>query len=264
MALAKKNGARIKVIARPDDHDWTSRILDGIDKNTAVVALANCLWTDGSRVDLVAVGEKARAVGAGFVVDGTQSVGAMGCDVCAIKPDFLVVSSYKWLFGPYSLGFLYADKRHHGGEPLEYNWITRAGSEDFSNLIKYTEEYHDGARRFDMGARSHINIIPMAIPALEQLIKWDPEYIQKTLSVMTDAVEENGKMLGLIPVPKKYRVGHIVGLRFPKGVPQGLIDQLHREKIFISVRDDAIRVSPHLYNSLSEVERLFSVMKKFF
>jgi selenocysteine lyase/cysteine desulfurase len=48
------------------------------------------------------------------------------------RPDFLVVSSYKWLLGPYSVGFLYAGEEYREGTPLEHNWINRRGSENFS------------------------------------------------------------------------------------------------------------------------------------
>jgi selenocysteine lyase/cysteine desulfurase len=261
---AKKTGAALKMVARPSDYDWTPAILDAIGRNTAVVALPLCHWTDGSRVDVSAVSERAKSVGAALVMDATQSAGAMPIDVKTFKPDFLVASCYKWLFGPYSLGFLYVDSKHHGGEPLEYGWMSRAGSEDHANLVRYTDDYQAGARRFDMGERSQLNTMPIAVAGMEQILKWGVDAIQKTLAAKTDRVEERARALGLNPVPKKNRVGHIVGLRFPKGMPDGLLETLNFKKVYVSVRGDAIRVSPHVYNTDADVERLFEVLKSLF
>lgn len=261
---AKKTGAVVKTVARPADHDWSPAILQAIGPKTAVVAIPLCHWTDGSRIDANAVAESAKSVGAALVIDATQSAGAMPIDVKVLRPDFLVASSYKWLFGPYSLGFLYADPKHHAGEPIEYGWMSRSGSDDHANLVRYTDDYQKGARRFDMGERSQLNTMPIAVTGMEQILKWGTDAIQKTLSAKTDLIEERARALGLSPVPKKYRVGHVVGLRFPKGMPAGLLETLHFKKVYVSVRGDAIRVSPHLYNTDADVEKLFEVLKTLF
>src|SRR5581483_5991752 len=115
---------------------------------TAVVTVSNCHWTDGSLIDLYRVGERARQVGAAFVVDASQSLGAYPVDVARAQPDFLVTVGYKWLMGPYGLSYLYVAPRwRERGVPIEESWLTRAGSEDFARLVDYTESYRDGARR---------------------------------------------------------------------------------------------------------------------
>src|SRR5947207_3095806 len=73
--------------------------------------------------------------GAVFIVDASQSLGALPLDVAALRPDAVVAVGYKWLLGPLGLGYLYLDPKFHDGEPLEENWIARVGAEDFSRLI---------------------------------------------------------------------------------------------------------------------------------
>ena len=111
-------------------------------------------WTDGSLIDLAAVSARAQDVGARLVIDGSQSIGAMPLDVGALQPDFVVTVGYKWLLGPFGLGYLYVAEQHRNGEPIEHNWIVRSGSEDFARLIDYRDTYQPGARRFDVG-RAH-------------------------------------------------------------------------------------------------------------
>ena len=108
-------------------------------------------WTDGTRFDLEAIGRRAREVGAALVIDGTQSVGALPFDVAAIQPDALVCATYKWLMGPYSMGFAYLGPRFDDGEPLEETWIGRAGSENFKELVNYRDDYQPGARALRRG-----------------------------------------------------------------------------------------------------------------
>jgi selenocysteine lyase/cysteine desulfurase len=105
--LARRTGAHVVTLERPEDGDWTRVVLQALDERTAVVALPHCHWTDGARVDLVRVGARAREVGAALAVDATQSLGALPLDVAEVQPDVLAVASYKWMMGPYSLGFLY-------------------------------------------------------------------------------------------------------------------------------------------------------------
>jgi selenocysteine lyase/cysteine desulfurase len=171
-AAAAASGAEVLTVARPADGDWTAAVATAVDERTAVVAVPQCHWTDGSIVDLVAVGAAAREVGAALVVDATQSFGAVPFDVAAVQPDFLVTAGYKWLLGPYSLGYLYVAPHRRDGVPLEHNWITRAGSEDFAALVDYRDEPAPGARRYDVGERSNFVLVPMALAALEQILAW--------------------------------------------------------------------------------------------
>jgi selenocysteine lyase/cysteine desulfurase len=77
MRLAHEKNAAVKTVQRPEDSDWTLAVLEAIDTSTAIVAVQNCHWTDGTLLDLVQIGDKCRSIGAALVVDGIQSIGAM-------------------------------------------------------------------------------------------------------------------------------------------------------------------------------------------
>ena len=258
--LAERTGAAVVTVARPADHDWTRAVLEVIDERAAVVAVPQCHWTDGGLLDLARVGERAHAAGAALVVDATQSAGAYPLDVAHLQPDFLVAASYKWLLGPYSLGFLYVAPRHRDGRPLELNWITRADSEDFASLVDYHDAYQPGARRFDVGERSNFALMPMAVAALRQLLEWRVENIRETLGAMTGQIERAARRLGLEPVPADHRVDHLLGIRSSRPLPPDLPERLAAEQVNVSVRGQSIRVSPHVYNTEEDIRRLASVL----
>lgn len=262
---AADSGASLRIVRRAEavagpGIDWTSAIAAAIGGQTAILALPHCLWTDGSLVDLVRVGALARAHGAALVLDLTQSAGALAFDVAAVQPDFMVAAAYKWLLGPYSLGFLYAAPHRQNGRPIEENWIIRTGSEDFARLVEYADDYQPGARRYDMGERSSFHLMPVAVAALEQILGWDVRRIAATLAARNRTIAARAAGLGFTALPDDCRAGHFLGIRRPGGVPEGLLAKLAAQQVFVSVRGDSIRVTPHLYNDDEDVERFFDAL----
>lgn len=259
---AAECGARIVTVPRPADSRWTDAVLEAIDETTAVAALPNCHWTDGTRIDLVAVGKRLREVGAALVVDVTQSAGVMPLSVREMQPDFLVTTAHKWLLGPYSYGFCYVSPKWHDGVPLEENWLNREGSEDFSRLVDYREGYQPGARRYDVGEASNFILSPMAEAALGQILEWGVANIAETLGALTGEIAEMAVKRGFsVPAPA-VRAPHMIGISLPDGLPSDLVSRLAAEKVYVSVRGDAIRISPHLYNDRSDAERLFEILDR--
>jgi selenocysteine lyase/cysteine desulfurase len=261
LRLAREAGAEVRMVGPGEGggrgRRWNERILEAIDQDTGVVALAPVHWTDGTRFDLEAVGTRAREVGASFVIDGTQAVGGLPFDVPALQPDALIVAGYKWLLGPYSIGLGYFGPRYQDGAPLEETWIAREGSEDFRALVDYQEEYQPGAIRFDVGERSNFILLPMLVAALRLLQEWGPERIQEyTIALSRDLLLE-AETLGYTLEEDHYRVGHLFGIRTPEGLEMaGLNAALHEENISASLRGSALRVSPHVYNDMADVAAL--------
>ena len=258
---ARECGADIRTLPRPADDDWTRCILEALDERVAVAALPHVHWTDGALIDLERVGARCREVGAALVVDGTQSVGALPFDVAAVRPDFLVVATYKWLLGPYAAGYLYVAPHRHDGTPIEHNWADRARSEDFTGLVDYRDAFQPGARRYDVGERGNFHLLPMANAALRQLLEWGVGNIQETIRIRTRSIAEHVGALGIRTLPEERRAGHYLGLRFSGGVPAGLTERLAAERVYVSGRGrDALRVTPHLWVNDEDEARFLAVL----
>lgn len=256
--LAAVSGAVIGTVKREGGESWAEAILRTMDDRTGLVAIPNCHWTDGSFIDLELVSRKVREVGARLVIDASQSLGAYPLDVRKIQPDFVVAVGYKWLLGPYNLGYLYAAPAYHSeGSPIEWSWMVKEGSDDFTRLVDYTEDYKPGARRFDAGEFASFIHIPMAKAALEQILAWGVENIHETLSVLTRTIVQQAGEVGLEVAPGES-VGHMIGVRMPQERIAGLQKKLAENKIYISFRGSNMRIAPHLYNDMGDVERLFA------
>ena len=260
--LADETGAALKVVAWPENNDWTAAVLDSLTADVAIAALPHVQWTSGGRLDLVRIGEVCRKIGAALVLDLTQSLGALPFGVRDVQPDFAVAASYKWLLGPYSIGLLYVAPKWQGGIPLEENWIQRADARDFASLILYTENYDAGARRFDMGERSNFALLPAAVCAMKQLLQWEVAQISETAGALNRQLASAAAKVGFFAPAEPWRAPHYLALRRKAGIPKELPEMLAREKVFVSVRGSSIRVTPHVYNTVEDCERLVACLRR--
>ncbi len=251
----RRTRAEIRTVGRGPD--WSARLLDAIDRHTAVVAVDAVHWTDGTRFDLAAIGARAREVGAVFVVDATQSIGAEPINVCVLQPDVLVTATYKWLMGSLGIGFAYFGPRFDNGAPVEENWLSRGGSDDFRRLAEYRDDYRPGAARYDVGGRANFILPAMAAAALELILTWDPARIAAYCRALNGPLVDAARALG-------YTVGdvsHIVGLRLPAGRDTASIERkLADHRVFVSLRGSAVRVSPNVYNTPDDIAALVAAL----
>jgi selenocysteine lyase/cysteine desulfurase len=257
---ARETGAIFHEVEIQEGLSATDAVLGAIGERTAIAALPNVLWTNGALVDLVKVRQRCDEVGAALVLDLTQSAGAMVTDFAKIRPDFAVVANYKWMLGPYSTGFLYVAESHRAGRPLEEGWITRKGGQNFAQLTENSEEFEAGAVRYDMGERANFALLPGVICALEQLLSWGIDNIQTTLALRNRDLCMRLDDIGLKTTRDEYRGPHFIGAQIPDGTRDDLLEVLASKQIFLSQRNRALRITPHLWNDQTDFDRLIRAL----
>lgn len=256
---AKTNVKLITVKAGSDNRGATlnENLLEQITPQTRLVSISHVHWADGTKFDLVKLRKKTKEVGALLVIDGTQSIGALPFDITEIQPDALICSGYKWLLGPYSIGMAYFGPIFDDGIPIEENWINRQNSENFAGLVNYRSEYQPKARRYAVGEHSNFILVPMLDAAINQLLTWEPENIQRYCHEISAGPIGKLNQLGLVIEDEAFRASHLFGLRLPAHVNiQKLGEKLKEEQIFISIRGNAIRVAPNVYNDEQDMNKL--------
>jgi selenocysteine lyase/cysteine desulfurase len=260
-AFTRRTGSELVTVARTPGRTWTEAVLSHLNKGTAIVAIPNVHWTDGTLLDLRAIGNAARAIGAKLVIDASQSLGAVPFDVESIRPAFLVAVGYKWLLGPFGLGYLYVAPEYRQWSPLEENWIVRNGAEDFARLVDYTDQYARGSRRFDVGERTAFECTPMANACLRQILSWGVPNIAATLKRMTARIEQEAPTLGMEIPPSIQRGPHMLGLRLPANALKRAREQMKKSNVYVGIRSDSMRISPHLYTNENDVDRLIEALR---
>jgi len=259
--VATEKGAELVIVGRKAQQNYTETFLDAIDENTSVVAIEPLNWGDGLKVDIDLIGQKAREVGALYLIDGTQYVGAYPYDQMITQPDVLVTSAYKWLLAPYGLSLAYIGEKFDGKKPIEDSWLNRMNSQYFQRLNDYNDTYRPKARRFEVGQSPDFIRIPILNDALRQILKWNPQNIQEQIASLIEQPNHQLRELGCIIEEPENRFSHLYGIGLPDHVS---IDQvkshLATNKISVSYRGDVIRVSPHLYNTADEMSSLVDSM----
>ena len=261
---ADAQGFVIETVLQPDDADWTSAVLAAIERTgappVALASISSVHWSDGGRLDLDKIAAALRQQGARFLIDATQSAGVLAMDVRRLDPDFVIFPTYKWLLGPYGRAFLYVAKRHQDGIPLE-QVATGRRNVRADNAVYFTDtSYVPDARRFDMGERDHFISLEMASIGMEMLAQWGAAAIAERLAMLTERIAEGVGDLGIhVPAPH-VRAPHILSLSFKDGIPNGLVESLATEGIYVAVRLGRMRVSPHVFNDEEDADRFVATL----
>lgn len=254
-------------IAKPDTKEnrgqlWNERILNEINQETAMIVVPNIHWIYGVKFNLAEISKRCKEVGALMIVDATQSVGALDFNVDTIQPDAVICAGYKWLLGPYSIGLAYFGEFFDDGIPVEETWLNRIDSEKFAQLIRYERAYRPFAQRYNAGEYSQFIQLPMLENSLSQILDWGVDAIQEYCKSITQKPLEALMKLGCSLESEAFRGHHLLGISLPEGVDnQGFTEQLLNNKIFISNRGVAIRVSPNVYNTEDDMWALVEVLE---
>lgn len=266
--LANENEAEIITVAPPENtsnrgETWNAMLLDAINDKTRLVAVSHTHWADGTLFNLKALREKTKEVGSLLVIDGTQSVGALPFDIQELRPDALICSSYKWLLGPYALTLGYFGEAFDNGKPIEEAWINRFDSDNFAGLVNYQDQYEAGALRYEAGGRSNFILIPILQAALNTIKRWSIPHINQYLQEITQKPIAKMEEIGCKIESAAYRSSHLFGIRLTEDFDLAKLKNiLEEEKIYVSFRGSAIRVSPYVYNEQQELFKLAEVLKQ--
>ncbi len=266
IAACERSGAAMRTVPRPDNGAnpatrWSKAMVDAIDDATAVVCMSTVHWTDGLLFDVARIARRAKEVGALMVVDATQSLGACSFSYDEIEPDLLLCSTYKWLFGPYQLGFAIVGDRLRNAEPFEHHWSNRANSEDTSKT-GLLHKFRDGARRFDVGGHNNEVALAMLNSSLGQVLEWSADAVQAYCSALMSPLED------YLAASKTYlsagpgqHAAHILGIGGRSEMLDSAIDEMTRRNIIVSRRGSVIRVSPNVYNTPGDIDALIESLE---
>jgi len=252
-------GFTVDTVRQPADADWTSAVLEVIERPGApplsLASISSVHWSDGGMLDLHRIREALRRHGAALLVDATHSVGVIATDVKALDPDFLIFPTYKWVLGPYGRAFVYVAPRHQNGVPLEQTSFGRREVKAENPVYFADTRYLADARRFDMGERDHFISMEMASIGMEMMAQWGSEAIVERLAALTARLADGLRGVAVDVPEARVRAPHILSLRFLDGMPNGLIKRLANENIHVAPRLGRMRISPHVYNDESDIDR---------
>jgi len=267
--VAERNEVKIQIVTAPKDHpngsiSWSQKIIEQINEDTAAIAMGHLHWADGTLFDLKAIRQKTHDYGAAMIIDGTQSIGAFPFDLREIEVDALICSAYKWLLGPYSIGLAYYGPYFDEGAPIENSWLNRKDSDQFEHLAQYQKDYRPKAARYNVGEYSNFINLSILDMGIQQILAWQPQNIQNYCKHLLSEYLPVLESLGCIINKPPQLAHHLFGIRLPGYIDTYKLKQyLDQEKVFISIRANAVRVSLNVYNNKRDFEKLIFCLKKF-
>src|SRR3954469_22275898 len=261
VSRADAQGFTVETIAQPANGDWTSAVLEAIERPgaapLALASISSIHWSDGGMLDMHAIRDALRQHGAALLVDATHGVGVIATDVKSLDPDFLIFPTYKWVLGPYGRAFIYVAKRHQDGVPLEQTSFGRRDVKAENPVYFADTGYLPDARRYDMGERDHFISMEMAAIGMELMAQWGADAVVERLSAMTRRIAEGLAGANNVQIPdERFRAPHILSLGFTGGMPPDLMKTLAGQQIYVAPRLGRLRISPHVYNDEADVDRL--------
>ena len=263
MALERAAGVRLDRVPCHGRLPDEEAIMAALERpGVRVVAVSWVSFATGYRVDLARIGRACRERGIYFVVDAIQGLGPATIDVRACHVDVLACGGQKWLLSPWGTGFVYVrPELVQALEPQAVGWMSVRGSDDFSRLCDYDLTYRDDARRFEVitlpfqefaGLNASLELLfelgPAAVAAhvrglADRIVRWAADRDHVRLVTPDDPARRAG-IVSLAPAD-----------------PAGASRRLTAAGVSHSLREGAIRLSPHCYNTADEVDRALAVME---
>lgn len=251
---------RVPVTAEgwPDEARLLSR-LD--DPKVRVLALSAVQFHTGYRADLGRLGARCRATGTTFVVDAIQALGVLPLDVRETPVDILSCGAQKWLLSPWGSGFLYVHRGWHERlTPPFAGWTAFEGTDDLGRLTGYDDHWLPDARRFELVTLPFQDFAGMNA-SLELLLDLGAAQVAAHVLGLQEPVLDWADRRGVrVTSPRDARRSGMVCLALPE--PSAAHAALRDAGISTSVREGALRISPHAYTTLAEMERVVRTLDR--
>lgn len=231
-----------------------------VDQKTRMIAISHVQFASGFRTDLERLGRAARQHDALLVVDAIQSLGVIPIDVGAELVDVAAGAGHKWLLSPEGVGYLYlSDRARERIQPTLVGWVSVPNPEDYSN---FEQGWNRGALAWETGT-GPAALIHGFKASLDLLHEYGPARIAGFLEELTDHLCDrlSTKPYQIVSSRVAGEKSQIVCIRHREGLSAtALYHRLKQQNIVTAPRGDRVRIAPHLYNTLDEIDQLVSAL----
>ena len=229
-----------------------------VTKKTRILVTSHVQYSTGFKQDLLELGEFCKRKGLVYVVNATQSIGAMPVDVKKSNIDFLVFSGVKWLLTGESLGAIYINKKWH--KKVKWPLAGWRSVKDPMKMDNKSLSFKNSVSRLEAGGPTFQSILVLGrtVDFLSRIGKKD---IEKKIYELDDYLVKRLTELNLeiiTPLDRKHRSGiTVIKVKNPKAVAKKLL----KKKVIVSARKDGLRISVHIYNNEKDINRFIKELK---
>ncbi|MFN9204174.1 MAG: aminotransferase class V-fold PLP-dependent enzyme [Gemmatimonas sp.] len=256
-------GITLDLIPRRDGLPDEDALVAAIEQRPDVVAVV-VSWVQfatGFVADLARIGAACRARGVFFIVDGIQGCGVRPIDLHTVPVDLFASGAQKWQLGPWGTGFVYVRRELITAlQPLDVGWACMKGSTDYTRLTDYAFDLFDDARRFEVVTLAYHDFA-VANAGTALLLELGVDRVAAHLEALGTQVVEWAQARPdvrlVTPADPARRAGV---LAFTGADIAGMAERLRARHVIHTVREGAIRLSPHAYTTRDELETVLRVL----
>ena len=242
----------------PDEGYLLQRIAD---PRVRVLAVSLVQFSNGYAVDLARLSAATRATETFLVVDAIQGIGHHPVDVRATPVDVLSCGAQKWLLSPWGAAFAYVRRELLTAlPPPMVGWMAYEGTDDFSRLTVYADELRSDGRRFEMITLPYQDFAGMNA-SLAMLAEFGAERLGAHARACHAPLLDWARRTGVrVTSPTGMHGSAIVCVAPPE--PADTHRALREAGVVCSLREGSLRFSPHLFNTVSEMERVVEILER--
>jgi selenocysteine lyase/cysteine desulfurase len=262
--MEKREGITLKIVAPSDRFISADDLIGALSPKTRLVSVSMVRFDDGSMIDAARLAAACHAQGALLLLDASQCCGATPMNVTELGVDFIVCAGYKWLLSPYGTGFFWAKSEHIANmRPGPFYWTAAEGASHFASMVMPNPKMAAGARRWDSAeTASYFNLSAMVV-SLELVLRIKPETVATHNRALMELMFERlpkDRCVPASPLDPARRGPYACFAARTAEKTAALYEKLRANNVFVSLREGNLRISPHLFNTERDIDKLIAVV----
>jgi len=262
--LAEQGRLKLRIVEPRGRFITADDFIAAMGPRTRLISASLVRFDDASRLDAKRLAAACRETGTLLLLDASQCVGGLPLDVGELGADFLVAAGYKWLLSPYGTGFFWV--RRALIERLRlgpFYWQALEGAADFHSLPLTGWKVSPEARRWDTAETGNFFNLAVMDASLEFLERVGPatvaEHNEALLQQIVERLPRDRCVLASPAEPAARGTFLCLAGRSPQ-VTKQLYERLREGGVIVSLREGALRIAPHLYNTERDIDRLLGIL----
>ena len=263
--MEEREGVKLNIVSPRDRYLTADDVIAALTPKTRLVSISLVRFDNGVLLDAARIAAACHAQGALLLLDASQGCGAVPIDVGAMGVDFLVSAGYKFLLGPFGTGFFWAKPEHVANmRPGPFYWMAAKGADhNFASMNFADPKPAPSGRRWDVAETANYFNHAALDASVEFVLQAGPETVRmhnhNLIELLYSRLPKD-RCVPTSPLDPAHRGPYgCFAARAPEKTA-ALYERLRKENIIVSLREGSIRVSPYLYNTERDIDRLISVI----
>jgi len=238
--------------------------IEAIGPQTRLISASYVRFDNGARLDTVGLARACEKVGAALLLDITQSAGTMPMNIRDLGASMAVSSGYKWLLGPYGVGFFWVAREWIDRLPLgAVYFMALEGARNLHAMPTANVRPVPGARRWDSAETANFTNLAAFDSSLDLVLRIGTDVVERWIDSLVNEIIDGLPRTRCVlasPAERERRGPYVCITACDPNDTVALYQKLRAAEVSVSLRETALRIAPHIYNTTEDISRLMSVL----